>query len=424
MEGVDWDLVVRILFALGIGGLIGLERERWHEAKRVLAGIRTMPLVALSGVLLVALTEHLGSPWLLVVGTAAMGLLTWQMAIARGKLGFHGFTTPMAFLITFLAGVVAGFGLLVEAAIIGVLTAVLLLEKSALHRFASVLAPEEIRSAILFLVLGVILLPIMPGGAIDPWGAVVPRQVLIVVLLVSAISFLGFVAMRVLGAERGLPASGVLAGFVNSTAATGSLAGLARDEPKLATIAVRAILLALAASVARNVAIAAIADPRLGLVLALLPFLLIMGMLLIAWAWLMQPAPDDLPPKGSIEVRSPFAWQPALRFAGLFVLFSLAAAGSQQVDGGGWVIYLTAVGGLVSTGAVVASMAVLAAQGTVSSATAAAVVLLGIIFSMIVKPVVVRTVHPPLLRRVLPPVLLAMAVGLVGAVWWAWRAAL
>lgn len=418
LGGVDWDLVVRVVFALGIGGLIGLERERWHAEKRIPAGIRTLPLVAITGVLLVHFTQQADTPWILVAGTATMGALTWQMAATRAKMGYYGFTTTMAFFITYLAGVLAGHGRLVEAAVVGVLTAALLLERSRLHKFADVLEEQEIRSAIMFLVISVILLPIAPADPVDPWGAVSLQQVLYVVVLVSGLAFLGFIAMRVLGARRGLPASGVLAGFVNSTAASVSLAGLARDQSALEVAATRGIILALAASLMRNLAIAVVADPGLGLALRLLPFLAVGTAALAGWAWLYHGKAGDDAPKGDLKIRSPFAWRPAVRFAALFILFSLLAAGSQQVEGGDWVVYMTALGGVVSTGAVVASMATLVAGGTVDAADGTAVVLLSIVASMAVKPIVVRAVHPPMLRRVLPPVLLAIAVALIGAGYW------
>lgn len=416
-EAVDWDLLVRVLFAIGIGGLIGLERE-WHKEKGLVAGIRTLPLVALSGVLLVFFSEPAGT-WVVALGVAVFGGLTWQMVRSRALHGYYGYTTPMAFLITFLAGLLAGYGHLVEAAVVAVATALLLLEKGALHRFAGVLTEDEIQSALQFLAVAFIALPLAPRQPVGPWDAIVPRTLVWIVVIVSTVSFLGFLAMRRFGASRGMVASGVLAGLVDSDAAAGAVAALARERPALHRIALRAGLLAVATSFVRNIVLALIAGVTLFWYVA--PGFLVMALVPLLWAFFATRRASAVPAADLPRVRSPFAVWPALKFAAFFAVVSLVAVGLQNLPGGGgWAVYLTAVGGLVSSAAVVASMAATAANGALPLETAAVVAMMAGSFSAWVKPFLVGAVYRPVGRALLWPGFFAGCIGMTAAVALAW----
>ena len=415
--GFDWDVLAQLAVALGIGGLIGLERERHHREKSVLAGVRTLPLVSMSGVLSVRLAEETGEPWVLVAGLVVFGALSVFLTLGKQEEGAAGLTTPVAFVATFLLGTLVGYDQLLLAIVGGVATTLLLFSKDRLHHLADVLTEEELRGAIMFIVLAFILYPLAPADGVGPDGVVGLRQALLIVILVSGLSFVSFLAMRKYGPQRGLPLMGFLGGLANSMAAAGAIAGLDLRGKALKRSAAIGFLAAGSAMLVRNLAIAAIADPRLQLVALLsVPFgamLLLLGLA----AWRVRSRQDggtasseELP---HILTRSPFAIGPALKFGVLFLLLSVAAHYLSQIGiAGGAAVYLTAIGGLVATGPVVASMAVLASQGGLPPETAATVSVIAVCLSLSVKGGLARGADPEIARPVLPAVVGAVVVGL------------
>ncbi|MHB8605268.1 MAG: MgtC/SapB family protein [Thermoplasmatota archaeon] len=371
------EFFVRFLTALGIGALIGLEREHRRDQTQVIAGVRTFPLFALAGFMLALVAQVVPDPVLLSAAVLSMGAITIAFLLVRHQLGVTGLTTPMAMLVTFLIGIFIGYGFEREAILIGVATTFLLLTKQRLHRFAELLTDDELSSALQFIVIAFVLFPLAanaPAPVLDQsWlgrGALVdPYAILLIVVVVSAVSFVSFVAMRALGAERGILVSGVLGGFVNSEATSVSLAEHAIGDASLVTPAASGALLATAMMFVRALFIAAVSATALDfafrLALPLVPLLLI-ALVLAAIVYRSHAGPQLAKP---VTVKNPFALGPAVKFAGIFAAVSLIATllARNLGDTG---VYLTALGGLVGAGAVVASVATLYAGGHISLAVA------------------------------------------------------
>lgn len=411
-EGIDWVLVEKLLFGLAIGGLIGLERERHRDRRKVYAGVRTYPLIALTGVLLDEISRRTGEPLFLALGVALAGTFAVLLFWVRHERGETGFTSPFAMIVTFLIGFLVGQGRLIEAVVAGVATTVLLFTRERLHTMADAMTEKEMRGALYFVVIAFILFPLSPDQPVDPWGILNPRQVLLIVILVSAISFAGFLAMRFWGVRRGLPMSGLFGGLVNSEAATTASGNVSHNHPGIRSLALQAVLLAIAAMFVRNLAIAVAVDPSLDLAAWLALPLLGAAAVPAIWSRLKGGHVDEDETPQSIRLPSPFAIKPAVIFAGLFVAISGLAYLLQQIPGLGPAgVYLTAFGGLINAGAVVATMATLAASGQVpihvAGATAAAAALL----SALNKPVVARAADPPLAKQVWPAVAATLVVG-------------
>ncbi len=413
-EAVDWVLLEKILFGMAIGGLIGLERERHRDRRKVYAGVRTYPLIALTGVLLTEITERTEEPLFLALGVALVGAFALLLFWVRHERGETGFTSPFAMIVTFLIGFLVGQGRLIEAVVTGVATTVLLFTRERLHTMADTMTEKEMRGGLYFVVIAFILFPLSPNQPVDPWGILIPRQVLLIVILVSAISFAGFLAMRFWGVRRGLPISGLFGGLVNSEAATTASGNVSHNHPSVRPLALRAVLLAIAAMFVRNLAIAGAVDPSLQLAAWLALPLLGAAAVPALFAWRKSTRLEEGDAPESIRLPSPFAIKPAVIFAGLFVAITALAYLLQQIPGLGPAgVYLVAFGGLINAGAVVATMATLAAGGQipihVAGATAAAAALL----SSLNKPIVARAADPPLAKQVWPAVGVTVAVGAV-----------
>ncbi len=361
----------RLLVAMLVGFLVGLDRERAEARKdhALFAGVRTFPLIALAGAIPMLLEDRVG-PALLVatfLAIAAVAVVSYVRTSAHGRIGA---TTEVAALATFLLGALAGAGQLVVAGAAGVALAVLLVGKPRLEAFSNALTTEEIRGALELAVITVIVLPLLPDRGYGPWQALNPREIWIVVVLVSALSFVGFVAMRVLGAGRGMAITGAVGGLVSSTAITISMAershtGAAR--PAAATAAV----LASTIMCVRMAVLAGAVDP--GILPRLLPILTVMAVAGGAAAWLMSRGTAGRTAAADGTLTNPFSLRAALTLAAVYTLVLLGVRAAQEHLGAGGLYLASALSAIVSVDAPTVALAHLGGGTTGWSAPAAAI---------------------------------------------------
>lgn len=189
--------------ALAIGLLIGLERERNPTAK---AGLRTFTLVALSGAAAAGLAEAFGAPSIIAVGLGAVAF-TMIAAYYHHHEPFHeedpGTTTIAAVLVCYLLAAMVVMGEARLAVIVAIITALLLYFKTELHGLARNLQRRDLISILQFAVVAFVVLPLLPDREFGPYGALNPRHIWLMVVLISGVSLAGYVALRVVGRERG-----------------------------------------------------------------------------------------------------------------------------------------------------------------------------------------------------------------------------
>ena len=239
-------LLLNLVVALGIGLLIGAERERRKGGgpARAPAGIRTFSVVSLAG----AISVMVGGALMLAVTVAGVAALT-AIAYFRSRDDDPGLTTEIALMLTALLG-----GLAMQqpalAAGIAVALAVLLAARTPLHHFVrSVLTEAEVRDALIFAGATLVVLPLLPNQAMGPYGALNPRSIWIVVILVMAISAAGYILIRLLGARFGLPIAGFASGFISSTATIGAMGTRVRKNPGVISAAVAGAALSTVATI-------------------------------------------------------------------------------------------------------------------------------------------------------------------------------
>ncbi len=330
----------RLLVALLVGFLIGLDRERVEvrKARPQFAGVRTFPLIALAGAIPQLLADTVG-PALLVasfVAVAAVALVSYLRSSAAGHVGA---TTEIAALATFLIGATAGAGQVVVAGAAGVTVAVLLVAKPPLEAFSRAVTSEEIGAALELAVISVIVLPLLPDRGYGPWQALNPREIWMVVVLVSALSFAGFVATRLLGPERGVLLAGAVGGLVSSTAVTMAMAERSRGATAPARAAASAVVLASTIMCVRMGLLAAVVNA--GVLPHLLPVLGVMTAVGGAAAALLARGAARPTGGGVATIENPFHLRAALTFAGFYALVLLAMRAARELlDGQG--LYLAA----------------------------------------------------------------------------------
>lgn len=245
--------------ALGVGLLIGIERERrkGQGTMRSAAGVRTHALLGLAGALSVLVDTRL----LVVTGLLVAGLVV--VSYARSGSDDPGVTGEVAMVVTFMLGALAMRNPALASGI-GVVVAVLLHTKRPLHRLSRDLISQRELTDLLVLAGAILVIwPLLPDRSLDPWGALNPRTVWKYVVLVMAVGAAGHVALRLVGARWGLPLAGFFSGFASSTAATAGFGQRARQTPEVRRPAASAALLSNLASLLLFVAVVGAGSPAL-----------------------------------------------------------------------------------------------------------------------------------------------------------------
>ena len=349
------------LVALGIGLLIGLERERSKGGgpTRGPAGIRTFALVALLG----ALAMELGGANLLIAVVAVIALLT-GLSYIRGSDTDPGLTTEIALVTVPLLGALALSEELLAGSVAVVIVA-LLAAKPAMHRFVrGTLTEAEVNDGLILAIASIVIWPQLPDRAMGPYDAVNPHILWLVVILVLGIGAAGHVMTRALGPRYGLPVSGLASGFVSSVATTGAMGSKAKADPATLTAAVAGgTLSSLATFVQMALVLAAVSQPTL---LAMAPALTA-GAIVIALfggLFMWRAARSESPPA---ETGRAFSVGAALLLtAGLAGILMLTAA-AQPLFGTAGVTLGAALGGIVDTHAAAMSVASLVAAGKLAA---------------------------------------------------------
>ena len=352
------EALKRLLTALLVGLLIGIDRERAEVRKkrRVYAGVRTFPLIALFGAALSLLVGAEG-PWLLVAGLlaiAAITLVSYRQAAARGRIGA---TTEIAALATYALGALAGLGNLAVAAALGVAVAVLLAAKLPLERMSRALSEKEVAAVLELAVISAIVLPLLPDRGFGPWQVLNPFQIWMVVVLVSLISFAGFVAVRWKGERAGLFWAAGLGALVSSTATTVAMAQRSRDAaPEQQRTLAAAAVLASTVTCARIAVLVAAVGPSLLPRLALsLGAAAIAGTL--ATVILGRGQQTSQPPQGAHPLENPMSLRAALGFGALFAGILLLVRASEARFGAEGAFAAAAAAGLVDVDAIAVTLA-------------------------------------------------------------------
>jgi uncharacterized membrane protein (DUF4010 family) len=407
-EDASW---INLGVALAVGFLIGIERERSKGTgpRRAVAGLRTFTLISLAG----ALGLWIGVYVFIAIG-AIVGVLI-ALGYMRTRDTDPGLTTEIAMVITLLLG-----GLAVHepqlAAALAVIVAILLAFRSTAHNWVkNVLTDEEVRDGLLLAAAALVILPLAPSDAIDPWGVVQPRKLWMLAVLVMAINALGYVALRALGPKTGLAVAGLLSGFVSSTATIGAMGARAGSQPELRKGAVAG---AAASSVATVIQLAIVVGlvsvPTLKM---LTPSLVASGVAAVIYAGIFalrgfrDASSKEDSPKGR-----PFEPRTAIIFVLVVGLTLLISALLTQWLGDRGLLLAAGVAGFTDAHAAAISSASLAASGRTQTEFAALATLVGFTTNIVSKTTVAFSLGDRPYGYALLPGLILMAA----AAWGAW----
>ncbi|MGE0545922.1 MAG: MgtC/SapB family protein [Kofleriaceae bacterium] len=366
--------------ALAVGLLIGLEREQNRkDAAEQLAGIRTYPIIAIIGALATMLEPS--SMWLPLIALGGLfALIAISYAADVRERKDHGVTTEVAAVATFLLGALAASRGVVEpmserfllVAGLAVAITFLLSAKPWFHSIAQRLSRDDFYASIKFLIVAVIALPLLPDRDLGPLAAINPFHLGLLVVTISGLSFVGYIAMRAYGAGRGMLLGAALGGLVSSTAVTLSFAGRVKQNQHLAPIASGAIAVASTVKVIRVGVLIALVDLSLA-TLAAIP----LGAMAIACmiGGAITYRRDKPGATDGIEVKNPFELASAIKFALLFGVILIVTKAATTYVGDSGLYVASAIGGAADVDPVTLSAAKLAHQGLADSVAVVAVVL-------------------------------------------------
>ena len=400
----------RLLVALGVGLVVGLERERARDEERPRrwAGLRTFGLTSLLG----GVALQTGSP--VVVGIAGMAVALLALVVAwRAKEPDPGLTTEIALVLTFALGVLSqeAPALAFGAALA---TTALLALRAHLHGLARKLfSDRELQNALVLGVSAVLILPLLPDRPVDPFGAISPFDVWKLVVVVMGVGALGALAQHIVRPRVGLTIAGLASGFVSSAATIASMGRLASTQPKVLPAAVSG---ATASSVATFVQLALLLAASGPVLLGTMAVPLIAGgvtALGMAALFAGRAARTEAPP---VRSGAAFRLVDAVVFAVAVTAISLVAAVVQRRFGSAGVLLTTAVSGFADAHAVAGSVGALAARSAIPLRDAGLAVLLALSTNAATKVALAGTAGPrPYLLRVL-----GGQVAVLAATWAGW----
>ncbi|CAH1530661.1 MgtC/SapB family protein [Vibrio owensii] len=407
-EHLIWNLFVALLLGAIVGTQRGWVMRNSVEGSRV-AGIRTFSLVGLLGGL-VGILANLYTPLLLGFALIALVILACiAFVIQQKKSEDISITGVVSLVITFVLGSLAVSGEAVLAAAAAVITAVVLDNKKELHQALQRLQEYELDAALRLLLISIVLLPLLPNQAYGPWKALNPYEIWWMVVLIASISFVGYFAIKIGGAKRGILFTSVFAGLSSSTALTLQFSHLSREQEGISPLLASGILLSCGTMFPRLLIVLSVLNPQL--VSLLWPIVLVMMIALYLPAWWIWRRSEVEKIEQSNKQTNPLALQSALFFGVVLAIIMLLSHALSDWFGSAGILVLSAVSGITDVDAISLT---LGRQSTQSLAIDVAVLGIFIAASVntIVKMGMVLMIGArQLWAKVVPPMLSAVCLG-------------
>jgi uncharacterized membrane protein (DUF4010 family) len=404
-------MILNLAVALGIGLLIGSERERRKGSgpSRSPAGIRTFAVASLAG----AISFLAGGRMLLSIATSGVIVLV-AVAYWRGHEEDPGLTTEVALTVAVLLG-----GLSMQrpelAGGLGVVVVVLLAAKSRLHQFVgSILKEDELQDGLIFAGATLVVLPLVPDRPMGPYGALNPHSIWVIVILIMAISAAGYVAVRLLGTRFGLPIAGLASGFISSTATIAAMGARAAKAKEVLASAVAGAVLSTIATIVQMALV--LATTSMMTLLALAIPLVCAGLTANFYGSAFTVLALRQRAKAEVQSSHAFNLSTAFVFALTLSIILVVCAALRDQFGENGVIFAAAIAGFADTHSAAISVASLVASGKLTPPNAVLPILAGLSTNTISKIVLAASSGElSFALRVIPGLIMVAFAAWVGA---------
>ncbi|HKY63102.1 MAG TPA: MgtC/SapB family protein [bacterium] len=391
---MDYTPVRDFLIALFIGALVGIERER-RKVKEgsEIRGLRSFILIAEAGAVSAWLAVKTGFLWIFPISLIGMILVLmsgYWLAKREDDTAF-GLTTEIASVVVFLLAGAVPFGYPETALALAIVASVVLAYKDPLHGLVAKIGTEDLYAILKLLVATFIVLPILPNRSVDPLEALNPYKLWLLVILISSLSLIGYVASRWLGQQRGAAVTGLTGGLVSSTAVTLFFAKSSREEGGVGKGVLTGILLAWAVMFIRVLIEVAVVHKPLVPVIAY-PFAAMTGMaaFVAALAYLRKKKEEHASGRGpEVQLKNPFSLTAAIRFAFFFALILVIVKLAQRYLPGAGMYGVAALAGTTDVDAITLSMAKYAQEGGEAAVAAIAITIASLVNTSVKAGIVV-----------------------------------
>ncbi|HHF3019942.1 TPA: MgtC/SapB family protein [Vibrio diabolicus] len=408
-EHLIWNLLIALLLGAIVGTQRGWVMRNSVEGSRV-AGIRTFSLVGLLGGL-VGILANIYTPLLIGFALIALVILTCiAFVIQQKKSGDVSITGVVSIMVVFVLGNLTVSGEAVLAAAAAVITAVVLDNKRELHQALQKLQEYELDAALRLLLISIVMLPLLPNQSYGPWNALNPYEIWWMVVLIASISFVGYFAIKIGGAKRGILFTSVFAGLSSSTALTLQFSHLSREQASISPLLASGILLSCGTMFPRLLIVLSVINPQL--VKLLWPIVMAMMVALYIPAWWIWRRSEVEQIEQSNKQTNPLALQSALFFGLVLAVIMLLAHALSDWFGNAGVLILSALSGITDVDAISLTLGRQSTQ-TLSVTTAALGILIAASVNTIVKMGMVIAIGDKKLWRRIAPVMTGCVV--VGA---------
>lgn len=351
-------VLLKIGVSLGLGLLVGLQRERTQAR---VAGFRTFPLVTLLGTLCGLLGQSFGG-WIVAVGLLAVVAIIILGVIAEIKSGANdpGMTTEAAMLVMYAIGAYMVIGHMPIAIVAGSAVAVLLFLKPQLHAFAHAIGDRDFRAIMQFVVISLVILPVLPNRYYGPYQVLNPFHIWVMVVFIVGISLTGYVLYKIWGHRAGTLVSGLLGGLISSTATTASQARRVRETPGFKAAAALVITIASTVVFIRVLLVISVRGPSF-LKSAGLPIGMMLAMLVVVSviSWMLT----EKQPGEMTEPKNPCELVPAMVFGAAYAIVLIAIAAAKEHLGPQGLYYVAVLSGLTDMDAITLSITDLVTTG-------------------------------------------------------------
>ena len=415
-EPASFELLLELIVPLAIGLLIGTERgwsHRHQSDDKLIAGIRTFGLSGLLGgiaTMLAGIFQFF--TWVVIFG----GFVLLVVAAYIGDLKDNpdrGLTTEIALLLTFLLGSLSVLGHMGLASGLAAVIALLLSLKEVLHAGLRKLTGDELSGALKLLFISLVMLPVLPNEGMGPWAVFNPYSIWWMVVLISALGFAAYVAMKIAGTNYGLLLTALLGGIVSSTAMTLTLSRM-HHHKTLHNILSAGLLLTSALMFPRVLVEMSVINP--GLTSQLTAPLVTAGLVYVSGAIVLAVVATREPVNLSESTQllhNPFELGPALRFALLLTAIVFLVEAGQRYLGDAGVFAIAALSGMTDVDAITLSLSK-AALKNLDAQTAAIGIGLAVISNSLVKAGLIMVIGGySLAIRCVPVMLGGMVAGIM-----------
>jgi len=387
--------------ALALGALIGLERELVSQDRKEkklpiseFGGVRTFMLISLFGALATYLSQQINSPLLLISsGVVVLLLFIAHYTYTLFKLGESGATTEIVAFLTFFIGVLTALGNASLAVILAIIVTTIMLSKHYVRQLLKKFSRTELTNTIRFAVLLFVILPILPNTPIDPYGVFNPQEVWYVVVLISGISYVGYIASKLIGTKKGIILSGMFGGLASSTAVTSAMSERSKKVSKIlhpfviATVVASAMMFVRVLFWVYSFNSSLLMPLIIPIVAMTASSLLVIG---VSYGFMKRTSEQAKEKDKEVPLESPFEIVPALKFALFFLVVAASAEVAVRYLGPEGTYAVSLLSGLADVDAITVSLANQAEAGAITETVATRGIIIATMTNTAVKVFIAR----------------------------------